>query len=499
MFKKHPINFLLLSAFIIGLHITAMKIAIARILTPYFGNSIPFSITILGIIMLSLSIGYYIGGRIADKHTDENFFYKLLLGTGIYTASIPFLIFPIVKLALLATTTYAITPMVCALICIVIVVGLLFIFLGALIPYAIRLQFQQSQELHSTVSYILSCTSLGNIVGILISTFITIPTIGTSRSILLLGVLLMSISILRLKKWMLLTVPITTSFLTLFTLLFPIKPEKGLLFETESAYNYIQVIDEENIRMLRLSEGFAEHSVYEKGKYVFRGEWDYFLFVGLLNPGKEVLSIGLAGGTTARQFAHFMPGTKMDGIEIDPVIASVGKRYFGLNDIPNLHIIIQDARLHLRTTSKCYDNICIDAYKQPYIPFHLTTQEFFKEIKQHLNYKGIVSINVGSTYPNSSILLIIQNTMRSVFKHVYSVRVKGSFNYLVWATDYDFDIYSITTQPEQEELNPILSYIQSTAKKIAFDPKQIIFTDNIAPTELYTEKMILDFAKEWRK
>jgi spermidine synthase len=218
------------------------------------------------------------------------------------------------------------------------------------------------------------------------------------------------------------------------------------------------------------------------------------LLFGLLNQGKTALSIGLAGGTIAKQYTHFIPGAQVDGIEIDPAIVEVGKRYFGLDSIPGLQIITKDGRLHLATTSKCYDNILMDAYKQPYIPFHLTTKEFFQEAKRHLNDQGIVSINIGSTQPNSPVLLMIQNTMKSVFKHVYSVRVRGDLNYIVWATDYDFDINAVDIGKEQEALGPIINYIKTYAKEVKYDPNYMVLTDDIAPIELYTEKMIIDFA-----
>ncbi|OJW68019.1 MAG: hypothetical protein BGO68_04945 [Candidatus Amoebophilus sp. 36-38] len=491
-------NPLLLTAFVGGMSIMSIEMAISRLLAPYFGTSLLVWTNILGVIMIALSIGYYVGGRIADKYPSENAFYKLVLTTAIYIASIPFGIIPLTRLAFRsieqAFNTYSIGLIILALGLMVVFLALPFVALGMFTPYVVKLKSQQSNAVGNLAGQVFTWSNIGSILGTFLPTLLTIPLIGTSRSILLFATLLMLVGILGLKKWFLLLLPLGTILLTTFP--FRIKPEKGLVYDTESVYNYIQVLKEKGLTILRLNEGHAEHSVYKPDSYIFNGEWDYCLLLGLLNQGKSILSIGLAGGTTVRQYTHFIPGSQADGVEIDPAIIEVGKAYFGLGDIPDLKTIAQDGRLYLTTTSKSYDNIFIDAYKQPYIPFHFTTQEFFKEVKRHLNHRGMVGINVGSTQPNSPVLLMIQNTMKSVFKYVYRVKVRGSLNYLVWATDYDFNLDTIELDANQEGLNPLIKYIQMYYQHIKYDPHCLVLTDDIAPIELYTEKMIIDFANK---
>jgi spermidine synthase len=303
------------------------------------------------------------------------------------------------------------------------------------------------------------------------------------------------VSILGLGNWKLLAIP--ALFLLLTNFLGKIKPTSGLLFDTESVYNYIQVVEEDGLRMLRLNEGHAEHSLYQKDRYIFNSVWDYYLLPPLLNNSQNALFIGLAAGTAARQYSHFFPNVQVDGVELDPAIVEVGKKYFDLQKVANLNVILKDGRVHLATTRKKYDNILIDAYKQPYIPFHLTTQEFFTEVKNHLNPQGIVTINVGSTKGDSEILLMIQNTMKHVFKHVYVVEVQYSLNYLVWATDEDLDMSQV--DPIHDELKPMVNYIKRKFEEVQTNPKYPILTDDLAPLELYTEKMILDFALDWKR
>jgi spermidine synthase len=494
---KRPLNYLLLTAFIAGMSVMAIEMAISRLLAPYFGTSLFVWTNVLGLIMIALTIGYYVGGRIADRYASEGLLYKLLLVTGIYLSLVPFLAMPITRLAIWGIDNYAIGTTAFALTMIIILLILPFIALGVVTPYIIRLQSQRVDALGNTAGKVYTWSNGGSIVGTFLPALLTIPLIGTHKTVVFFACLLMLVSILGLANWKLLAIPALSLLLTNF--LGKIKPTPGLLFDTESVYNYIQVVEENGLRMLRLNEGHAEHSLYQKNRYIFNSVWDYYLLPPLLNNSQSTLFIGLAAGTAARQYNHFLPHMKIDGVELDPAIVEVGKKYFELQKVRNLNIILKDGRVHLATTRKKYDTILIDAYKQPYIPFHLTTQEFFTEVKNHLNPKGIVAINVGSTKGDAEILLMIQNTMKHVFKHVYVVEVQYSLNYLVWATDEELDMSQVEVSPSHGELNPMVNYIKRKVKEVETDPKYPILTDDLAPLELYTEKMILDFALDWKR
>jgi spermidine synthase len=492
---KRPLNYLLLTAFVAGMSVMAIEMAVSRLLAPYFGTSLFVWTNVLGLIMVALTIGYYIGGRIADKYASERLLYQLLLVTGIYLSLVPFLAMPITRLAIRGMDNYAIGPTAFALVMIMILLILPFIALGMVTPYIIRLQSQRVDALGNTAGKVYTWSNSGSIMGTFLPALLTIPLVGTHKTIIFFACMLMLVSILGLANWKLLAIPALALLLTNF--LGKIKPTPGLLFDTESVYNYIQVVEEDGLRMLRLNEGHAEHSLYKEYQYLFDSYWDYFLVPPLINNSQEALFIGLAAGTVARQYDHFFPNLKMDGVDLDPAIVEVGKKYFDLQKVANLNIILKDGRVHLATTLKKYDTILIDAYKQPYIPFHLTTQEFFTQVKNHLSPQGIVAINVGSTRGDSEVLLMIQNTMKHIFKHVYAVKVQYSLNYVVWATDEELDMNQV--DPRHGELEPMVNYIKRKFKEVEADPKYPILTDDLAPLELYTEKMILDFALDWKR
>src|SRR5437660_655013 len=159
-----------------------------------------------------------------------------------------------------------------------------------------------------------------------------------------------------------------------------VKAAPGLLWDGESPYQYIDVRQQDDgSRVLELNEGVVANSIWYPHSVLTGGEWDMFLLVPALigRPVHDVLILGNAGGTTARAYAALYPGVHVDGVEVDPQVTRVARRFFGLDSIPHLHVITADARAYLRSTRKRYDVICVDAYNHDYIPFQVATKEFF--------------------------------------------------------------------------------------------------------------------------
>jgi spermidine synthase len=154
--------------------------------------------------------------------------------------------------------------------------------------------------------------------------------------------------------------------------------------------------------LLSLNDGHAVHSIYDPTQLRTGGPWDYFmtgpLFIQREGPTQidNALLIGLAGGTASKQITAGYGPVPIDGVELDPEIVRVGREYFDMNE-PNLNVIINDGRYVLRTTDTEYDLIAVDAYQQPYIPFQLTTREFFQEVSNAMTNDGVAVMNVGRT------------------------------------------------------------------------------------------------------
>jgi spermidine synthase len=237
----------------------------------------------------------------------------------------------------------------------------------------------------------------------------------------------------------------------------------------------------------------------------FNGPWEQVLAAPFWNNApydparvKQMAIVGLAAGTTAREASAVFPGVVIDGIEIDPKIVEVARRYFDMND-PNLNVIIQDGRWGLEKSPHRYQVISVDAYRPPYIPWHLTTREFFKEAYDHLNENGVLVINVGRSPNDRSLIDGLVGTIASVFPSVYVMDVPESFNSMVYATVQPTtaaNLYENYAAIETDAaVHPLLlKALQTTIVYLQPTPQsQIVYTDDRAPVEWITNYMVLNY------
>ncbi|HHE71354.1 MAG TPA: spermine synthase, partial [Chloroflexi bacterium] len=208
---------------------------------------------------------------------------------------------------------------------------------------------------------------------------------------------------------------------------------------------------------------------------------------------KRVLVIGLAAGTTPTQLTEIYGPISIDGVEIDPAIVEVGRRYFGMT-MPNLNVHIADGRTFLLQTQTVYDLVVVDAYRLPYIPWHLTTVEFFKDVRSHLTDDGVVAINVGHTPSDWRLVDAMVATMSCVYDSVHIVAVPNTFNAIVIATaqpstpdDFTVNLSGLTDPRLQAVGTQALSHLREPK------PSDTIFTDDRAPVEQLTDVLALRY------
>jgi hypothetical protein len=277
-----------------------------------------------------------------------------------------------------------------------------------------------------------------------------------------------------------------------------------LLHETESAYNYIQVVEYGDEVWLKLNEGEGVHSIYDPDSVLVGGIWDYFLIAPYFNDPPftagdvgSLALIGSAAGTVPKQYTAVYGDIPIDGAEIDPEIIRVGREYFDMNE-PNFNAVAQDGRYFLRNSDKKYDVIAIDAYRPPYIPFHLTTLEFFSEVNDHLTEDGVVAINVGRTRNDWSLVEVLAGTLKAEFPNVYMVDLaqpgQGLINVLVVATKQPTSLENLGLNTELMT-HPLLSQVAQAAvpRAAEFTEPSIVFTDDKAPVEQVVHGLILSF------
>jgi len=338
-----------------------------------------------------------------------------------------------------------------------------------------------------------------------------IPWIGTSRTFIVLSLLLLVpsvIGLLRIRaiRPALVAVALTVAMVVanLWVSQRPIREAQvgEIVYETESSENYIQVTQDGSRRILFLNDGHAYHSIYDPENLLTGGPWDYFMTGPLFVPQDgaasidNVLLIGLAAGTASKQITAGYGPVPIDGVEIDPVIVDVGREYFDMNE-PNLNVIVQDGRYILRTTETRYDLIAVDAYQQPYIPFQLTTREFFQEVYDAMTDDGVAVMNVGRTETDYRLVDAIASTMKDVFPNVYVIDTERYTNSMVIATRSPSQIETFARNVDQQPAGPVRTVGEQalrTGNIREVTESTVVFTDDHAPVARVVDMMIINEA-----
>src|ERR671916_1705355 len=415
--------------FVAGMASMSLELAASRILIPVFGSSIYTWGSLIGVILTGLSIGYHVGGKLADKNPN---FLKLCLAVfsaGLYIIFIP-LIAPTITSAFIqffvSDSQYA---SLFAVFTLLIVPTFL---LGIVSPYAIKLATRRLAELGNVSGNLYSLSTIGSIVGTFLTVFILIPTFEINYIIFGLGVTLMFFSSLfgaaRFPK-------ILAVLVVVLLLLFPsinlssagtvlTHPTGTLVYEKETLYSHIDVIDRGNIRTLYLDGNIHSQMYKDKPEELVNTYTKYFHLGFLFNPNtQDVLFVGGGGFSGPKNFLSMYSDVRIDVVEIDPDVISAARDYFNLpvDNGSRLMIYNDDARNFLFKTEKKYDLIILDAFSKNYVPFHLMTLEYFQLLDKKLTSDGvIISNNIGSmTGDRSDIVRAIYKTISQIFPSVY--------------------------------------------------------------------------------
>lgn len=481
-------------AFFSGMCIMAVELCASRLMAPFFGTSTFVWTNIIGVIMIALSLGYFIGGKLADRKPQLEILLKLLLTACVFLLVLPFVASPLVRwLASLlehlnSSFSFIFFGSLSA-------IALLFsppiVIMGMTSPFLIRI-IAESNHVGISAGRIFGISTIGSVVGTFLPILVFIPTIGTGRTILLFAATLFVITALGFTKrrMALLSVAVAVPFL------FPIpsiRQTPGKIYSTESAYQYIEVLDKGSFRYLVYNDAVGFQTVANKNSVLtgLNYYYDYYSLLPFLvkDSPRNALIIGLGGGIIANQLHYFHPRIDIDGVEIDPKVIQIAWTYFALSDA--VRVYNQDGRIFTGQGSKKYDLVIIDAYtQQVYIPFHLTTREFFSQVRKDLSDNGIVAMNVSSSREDSPLIQSISNTLRLVFGHVYRLRIPGSVDNVVLASDKSID-FAALTGAGGTELQAIAKYSQLNFRESIYDERFKPLTDDKAPVEHMVDWEIL--------
>ncbi len=479
-------------AFFSGMSIMAVELCASRLMAPFFGTSTFVWTNIIGIIMIALSIGYFIGGRLSDRKPRLYILLRLLMAASAFLLLLPFVASPLVRWlsTLMASFNSSFSFIFFGSLC---AITLLFsppiLVMGMTSPFLIRI-IARSGHVGDSAGHIFGISTIGSVLGTFLPILVFIPTFGTATTILIFAALLFVVTALGFanRRTALLCIAVIVPFL------FPIPSTReipGKVYSTESAYQYIQVFDRGTYRYLVYNDAVGFQTAASKIS-VFTGlYYDYYSLLPLLfeSRPRSALIIGLGGGIIANQMHYFYPGMGVDGVEIDPKVIEIARKYFALTD--TVKVFNQDGRIFMNLVKKKYDVVIIDAYtQQVYIPFHLTTVEFFTEVKKGLSDKGILAMNVSSARDDSPLIKSIVNTLRLVFGHVYHLRIPDSVDNVVLASDRSIDFTSLASGAEKG-MQGMARYSQQFFKERAYDEKYKPLTDDKAPVEHMVDWEIL--------
>lgn len=507
-------KFLYLTVFVSGLTSLAIEMAASRLLGNYFGASNLIWASIIGLILIYLTVGYFLGGRWADRSPRHETFFKILAWSALLIGLVPLASRPILRLAATAFDTIQLGGMVGAFVAVLILFSIPITLLGTASPFAIRLSLLDARQAGSVAGRMYAISTLGSFVGTFLPVLITIPLVGTYRTFIGFGLLLLSVALIGLGRAAglravlpLLWMPIVLIILAILGTRGSDKTATGMIYESESAYNYILVQEIDQYILLRLNEGQGVHSIYHPTVVDYKGPWEQVSVAPFFNPApydmdkvERIAIVGMAAGTAARQATLiYGPDVQIDGFEIDPKIVAVGEQFFSMKQ-PNLHVFIEDGRVGLHNSPHRYQIISIDAYRPPYIPWHLTTQEFFQIVYDHLSEDGVMVINVGRTPNDRRMIDALAYTIQTVFPSVHISDVPDSFNTMIFATRQPTSVENLAqNQAALLSLTPpchplLTDTLAITLANLQPTPTHgSLFTDDRASVEWLTNSMVIDF------
>jgi hypothetical protein len=207
---------------------------------------------------------------------------------------------------------------------------------------------------------------------------------------------------------------------------------------------------------------------------------------------RTVLVLGNAGGSTARALAALYPGVAIDGVELDPKVTDIARRFLALRRIPRLQVVTADARAYLRSTGKRYDVIAIDTYRQPYIPFQVTTREFFALVRSHLTSGGAVALNVARLPGDRGLLRAIAATVRAEIGQAWTWDALR-FNTLLFAFESRVTRAELVRRVGSvpAEVRSLVPLFRRSVEAAGF--RGGVLTDDRAPVEWLADRAIVSY------
>lgn len=422
-----------LVVFVCGAVVMAFELVGSRVLAPTIGSSLFVWTSLIGIILASLSVGYYYGGRIADRYPEADRMALIiwLASIGI-TATATFH-----NALLLVLSTYSLDIRIAATIAGVVLFAPASVALGMVSPYAARLALRDMHTSGSIVGVLSASSTVGSIAGTFLTGWVLIGYLGTTSVLYLLAVVALGASFLAYVRYRTVGRLCTLALIIALALgerAVMAEAAQGGFIDTDTKYQRAQILigtsaDGQPVRYLRTDPFGAQSSVYLDSPDLAASYTQAFQTITDLLPAvQRALVIGGGGQVWPTQFIRDYPRAAMDVVEIDPGLLRLASDYFGFRPHAGLRVVHEDGRTFLNRQHDGYDIIFIDAYAGTTIPVQLTTREAVARMSAAIEPDGIVVSNVIGAVDGAGnqLLRAMYATYRSVFEHVHIIMLAGA-------------------------------------------------------------------------
>ncbi|MDQ3064763.1 MAG: fused MFS/spermidine synthase [bacterium] len=462
-----------LIALLTGATVMMLEIVGARLIAPYFGTSIYVWTAMIGVILGALSIGFWYGGKLADRDDSKNDMTLII----IIAAALIFLATIVQDFVLESLANQRFDLRVSSFLAASILFAPPSLLIGMVSPHLAKIRITSLETTGATIGRLEAAGAIGSIIGTFLSGYVLLSFFGARTLSLLLVVVLVITSLLANRR-RLLWPRIILVFLALIAAYGNPLP-RDVVADIDSSYSRYQVKQTlYNGRQANLL--VMDGTSYQSGAYLDGTNEPVFSYIRAMyesainyNSPKNILVIGGGAYTLPMVLAEALPDSQVDVVEIDPVMDEIASNYFGFEKLSNINIYHEDGRRYLNRHSEAYDLIFLDAFSSLTPPFHLTSREAVERIKKNLNPQGAVVVNVPGDY-YGQLVGSIKQTYKSVFSHssVYRANPNLSLeprqNFLLVASS---------------SMDPLVSATSELGESVPFATKGFVLTDDYAPVE----------------
>lgn len=484
-----------ITVFVCGAVVMIYEIVGSRLLAPYIGTSVYVWTSLIGVILAALSLGYWLGGKTADRKPEIKILASVIFLSGGAVGVTIFFKDAILSFIGISPLILELKSLFAAL--------LLFapasVLLGFVTPYAVKLKMSDLADAGKTVGRLYALSTVGSILGTFLAGFFLIPFVGATRTLYIIAAALILLSIL-LAPFALTRTNLT--LLILFVFGISLNEFKNYYLaatadfhEIDTEYNTVRIItttDEKTgrkIRNLTIDPHFTQSRMYLDSDELVSEYARYYHLIRHFKPDfQKTLMIGGAGYSFPKEYLKTYPNAEIDVVEIDPQMTEIAKKYFRLKENPRLKIFHEDGRIFLnRTESEKYDAVLMDAFGSLFsVPFQLTTVEAVEQIRRILKPDGVVIFNIGGALEGKSsrFLQAEYATYKKVFPQVFIFKVN--------AEKEDSEVQNliiIASKSERpllfESLDEEFLRLLSTVYRQEIPADLPLLTDELAPVEYY--------------